>query len=149
MFQCLFFFCFLAPTPPAPAIPDGQGGYVPFTNARVMPDGSLRPYDPAIDGVMGPDGRVYFPAPPPVPQPQGRVTVGPPMVAPAPPPPRAHEDDPAWDMRPNASYAAKPRPPAGGGCYGQDGRPIEPNPPDCQTQGAPPLSSGPGAWPRP
>jgi hypothetical protein len=25
---------------------------VPFTNARVMPDGSLRPDDPAIDGIM-------------------------------------------------------------------------------------------------
>src|SRR5262249_44595881 len=24
---------------------------VPFTNSRVMPDGQLRPYDPAIDGV--------------------------------------------------------------------------------------------------
>ena len=25
------------------------GGFVPFTNSRVMPDGTLRPYDPAID----------------------------------------------------------------------------------------------------
>lgn len=42
MFQCAFLFlCFLAPTPPpAPAVPDGQGGFVPFTNSRVMPDGS-------------------------------------------------------------------------------------------------------------
>jgi hypothetical protein len=27
-------------------VPDGQGGLVPVTNSRVMPDGSLRPYDP-------------------------------------------------------------------------------------------------------
>jgi hypothetical protein len=29
----------------------GEGGsYVPITNSRVMPDGSLRAYDPAVDG---------------------------------------------------------------------------------------------------
>lgn len=49
MFECFVFFCFLG-VPPAPVVPDGQGGYVPFTNSRVMPDGQLRPYDPAIDG---------------------------------------------------------------------------------------------------
>jgi hypothetical protein len=49
MFQCFLFFCFMGG--PAPAIvPDGAGGFVPYTNSRVMPDGSLRPYDPAIDG---------------------------------------------------------------------------------------------------
>ena len=125
---CFLFFCFLAPMPPAQAVPDGQGGFVPFTNARVMPDGSLRPYDPAIDGVMGPDGRVYYPQPPepypPVPPPYppqpyqpGHVTVGPPRVTPAPPP---------------------PAPRHAGTCYGPDGRPIDPPPPDCRTQGAPP-----------
>jgi len=31
-------------------IPDGHGGWVPITNSRVNPDGSLRPYDPKIDG---------------------------------------------------------------------------------------------------
>jgi hypothetical protein len=31
-------------------VPDGRGGLVPNTNSRVMPDGSLRPYDPAVDG---------------------------------------------------------------------------------------------------
>jgi hypothetical protein len=31
-------------------VPDGHGGYVPFTNSRVMPDGGLRPYDPYVDG---------------------------------------------------------------------------------------------------
>jgi hypothetical protein len=35
--------------PRAPIVPDGAGGFVPNTNSRVMPDGSLRPYDPAID----------------------------------------------------------------------------------------------------
>jgi hypothetical protein len=35
--------------PRAPIVPDRRGGYVPNTNSRVMPDGSLRPYDPAID----------------------------------------------------------------------------------------------------
>jgi hypothetical protein len=69
---CFLFFCDYAPPPPrmelysgappaiyepappflysAPGAPDGMGGYVPFTNSRVMPDGELRPYDPAIDG---------------------------------------------------------------------------------------------------
>jgi len=46
---CFFFFCWFAP--PA-TVPDGAGGYVPFTNSRVMPDGSLRPYDPIIDGTV-------------------------------------------------------------------------------------------------
>lgn len=31
-------------------VPDNRGGFVPNTNSRVMPDGSLRPYDPSIDG---------------------------------------------------------------------------------------------------
>ena len=44
---------------------------MPFTNSRVMPDGSLRPYAPEID--MMPDDRVFFP-----PHPQGAVTVLPP-----------------------------------------------------------------------
>lgn len=30
-------------------VPDGQGGRVPLTNSRVLPDGSLRPFDPAMD----------------------------------------------------------------------------------------------------
>jgi hypothetical protein len=49
MFECFIFFCFLG-APAAPVVPDGAGGYVPFTNSRVMPNGELRPYDPAIDG---------------------------------------------------------------------------------------------------
>jgi hypothetical protein len=51
---------------PVPVVPDGQGGYVPITNSRVMPDGSLRPYDPAIDGpfyVQPPQD--YYPPPAP------------------------------------------------------------------------------------
>jgi hypothetical protein len=34
---CFFFFCGL----PLDVVPDGAGGFVPFTNSRVMPDGSL------------------------------------------------------------------------------------------------------------
>jgi hypothetical protein len=30
-------------------VSDGHGGLVPITNSRIMPDGSLRPYDPLID----------------------------------------------------------------------------------------------------
>jgi len=37
-------------TAPLHVQPDGQGGYVPTTNSRVMPDGSLRSYDPQLDG---------------------------------------------------------------------------------------------------
>jgi hypothetical protein len=36
--------------PRAAIVPDGRGGYVPKDNSRVMRDGSLRDYDPAIDG---------------------------------------------------------------------------------------------------
>ena len=63
---CVFFFCGLS----LGAVPDGAGGFVPFTNSRVMPDGSLRPYDPAIDGMPGvvPDGP--YPALAPMPEPQ-------------------------------------------------------------------------------
>ena len=39
------------PPPRGPRyVPDWRGGMVPFTNSRVMPDGSLRSYDPRIDG---------------------------------------------------------------------------------------------------
>jgi len=46
----MLFFLLLVRTPAT--VPDGAGGYVPFTNSRVMPDGSLRPYDPIIDGTV-------------------------------------------------------------------------------------------------
>lgn len=49
MFECFVVYCFLGGAP-VPVVPDGAGGYVPFTNSRVMPDGELRPYDPALDG---------------------------------------------------------------------------------------------------
>lgn len=45
-------------------VPDGRGGWVPWTNSRVLPDGTLRPYDPAIDGLppgFGPPPQ--YPAP--------------------------------------------------------------------------------------
>ena len=76
---CFLIFCF--PTPSAPTVPDGMGGAVPYTNSRVMPDGSLRTYDPVLDGVMMPDGTIaypYMPAPPPA---QGYVDMGPPVTA--------------------------------------------------------------------
>lgn len=63
MFQCILFFCFLG-GPGAAVVPDGAGGFVPFTNSRVMPDGSLRPYDPALDGVFGGQALGGYAAPP-------------------------------------------------------------------------------------
>jgi hypothetical protein len=47
---------------PAPVVPDGAGGYVPYTNSRVLPDGSLRPYTPEVDGPFDTPG--YAPPPP-------------------------------------------------------------------------------------
>lgn len=44
---CFFIFCLNVPSV---TVPDGAGGFVPYTNSRVMPDGSLRSYDPDIDG---------------------------------------------------------------------------------------------------
>jgi hypothetical protein len=135
---CLIpFLCLLLP-PAAPVIPDGQGGFVPFTNARVMPDGSLRPYDPTIDGIMMPDGGIVYPYQP-YPGPpgpiglQGTVTVGPPEPYQAPqrvvPPHHAR----------HVPHASKP---ASEPCYGATGAPIEPAPPGCRTQ-APLPESGP------
>ena len=140
MFCVLFVLCFLGPAmpPPAPAVPDGAGGFVPFTNARALPDGSLRPYDPTLDGVMLPDGSIafpYLPPPgegngishsppypaPPAPFPPGRVTVGPPQVLPAPPAPaprRARKP-------PGKTSGSEP-------CYGSNGRWIGENN-ECQT----------------
>jgi len=43
---CFFIFCLGTPSV---IVPDGSGGFVPYTNSRVMSDGSLRPYDPSID----------------------------------------------------------------------------------------------------
>ena len=48
---------------PQPLVRDGYGGLVPFTNSRVMPDGTLRPYDPTLDGYPPGYG---LPTPPPV-----------------------------------------------------------------------------------
>lgn len=62
MLECLFFFCYLGAVPPS--VPDGAGGYVPFTNSRVMPDGSLRPYDPALDGAFPGTPMAGFATPP-------------------------------------------------------------------------------------
>ena len=79
--SCFLFFCWFAP--PA-AVPDGAGGYVPFTNSRVMPDGSLRPYDPVIDGIPStvPEGPYSYIVPMP-----GMPTDYPDPVEGPPPPP--------------------------------------------------------------
>jgi hypothetical protein len=53
--------CVLASPAHSQVIPDGRGGFVPFTNSRVMPDGSLRPYIPEVDGP--PMGSYYVPTP--------------------------------------------------------------------------------------
>ncbi len=67
MSPCYFFMCLMLA--PAPGFtPDGAGGFVPITNSRVMPDGSLRPYDPIFDGgYLGAPTAVLIepPGPPP------------------------------------------------------------------------------------
>lgn len=106
---CFIFFCFLAPPPPGPVVPDGQGGFVPFTNSRVMYDGSLRPYNPYFDGV---------PMPPPAYQPY------PALPEPVEPPyypeqgyyQRPLSRPPTASPRPPVSKDAPPLP-SNGGCY--------------------------------
>ena len=140
--MCPFFiFCLLfAPMPPAPAVPDGAGGFVPFTNARVLPDGSLRSYDPAIDGIEGPDGSVYFPVQPYPPYvPQGHVTVGPPEPYDNGPAPRRSMPRKSTPRAAQGAIAPKSGEPWSG-CYDDSGAPRNPVPPDCVTQSAPPLS---------
>jgi hypothetical protein len=85
---CFFFSCGLS----LGAVPDGAGGFVPFTNSRVMPDGSLRGYDPAIDGIPG------------------VVPGGPyPSLAPMPEPPTAYYDPPPPVYRaPRRSFPQTP-----------------------------------------
>ncbi|WP_026607152.1 hypothetical protein [Methylocapsa acidiphila] len=68
MSPCYFLFCVMLAPGPA-MVPDGGGGYVPITNSRVMPDGSLRSYDPLFDD--GYDGyAAAYPAYPVYPQPR-------------------------------------------------------------------------------
>jgi hypothetical protein len=95
---CFFFFCGL----PLDVVPDGTGGFVPFTNSRVMLDGSLRPYDPAIDG-LPPDGHgvAAFFTPPPMPEP-------PPEHYYDPPPRRPSSARPFHWRNPNPSPEALP-----------------------------------------
>ena len=124
---CFLFFCSFAPMPPSPVVPDGQGGFVPFTNSRVEPDGSLRSYDPAIDGVLLPDGQVYYPFAP-YPEPSGHVEVGPPQMLP-PPAPAPHRHVARPHLNSSTSHP----------CYGPDGIAIEPMPRECATQTAPPF----------
>jgi hypothetical protein len=137
---CILFLCipFLA-TPPGPVAPDGAGGFVPFTNSRVMPDGTLRPYDPELDGFLAPDGSI---APPRL---RGSIEPGntPRHI------PRYHAAKPPGAVPSDA-------------CYGPDGKPLDPVPDHCRTDSAPPImpnllhpeaspqaSPGPGAAPDP
>jgi hypothetical protein len=134
---CFLFLCWTDPS----VVPDGAGGFVPFTNSRVMPDGSLRPYSPAIDGY--PPGGY---GPPPGYLPDGSY----PSLAPMPEPPAAYYDPPPpgaysnlGDMPPPGSfYGYDPPPPpvahapsrrhaAGKACYGPDGKFIGAGNEDC------------------
>jgi hypothetical protein len=100
---CFFFFCGLS----LGAVPDGAGGFVPFTNSRVMPDGSLRPYDPAIDGMPGVVPGGPYPSLAPMPEPPTAY------YDPPPPPvhhaPRRPSPQTPWQLHdPNPSPEALP-----------------------------------------
>jgi hypothetical protein len=134
---CFFLFCIFSQ--PVPIVPDGQGGYVPFTNSRVMPDGSLRPYDPQLDGYLPGDQmaglRGYDPfLDDPYPgqlgtQPgyeqQPYVYYPPtrePQYAPTEPRQEPQHYVPAPTPRRESHQAVRPRQtPASRGCYGPDG----------------------------
>jgi hypothetical protein len=121
---CFFLFCWLAP--PA-VVPDGGGGYVPFTNSRVMPDGSLRPYDPVIDGVPGvvPDG--FYPSVVPMLDYPGLVPPQPEYAY-----PESYEP-PRQAYPPHSSYAERHPlpPPSHQPCYDGNGKFIGAGNKDC------------------
>jgi len=139
---CFFIFCFSAPSA---IVPDGAGGYVPYTNSRVMPDGSLRPYNPSIDGypvVVGRSDEVYI-GPPVVEDPNGNTRlispsgrptdmVYPPRyeVYPPPPPytqpppyerPQAHERHQTPHSHSHVRTMTEPE-------FDQNGKWVDPNP---------------------
>jgi hypothetical protein len=96
--------------PPQQLVPDGLGGWVPITNSRVMPDGSLRRFDPSID--LPPLQPTYLPSMQP--EDAKRATASRPL-----PPRRRH--------------AKHPEPKPSGGCYGPDGKYLGTNaPPGCR-----------------
>jgi hypothetical protein len=110
---CLFFFCFLVPSQSGPLVPDGQGGLVPWTNSRVMPNGTLRPYDPRIDGY--PPGYGY-----PYPMPFGPYAQ-PYVTTPS-----------IWPMPDYQPVPPVVRPPhSSRTCYDRDGNFISPPAPEC------------------
>ncbi|HEY8005863.1 MAG TPA: hypothetical protein VIE66_03435 [Methylocella sp.] len=115
---CFFLFCWLG----AGVVPDGAGGYVPFTNSRVMPDGSLRPYDPVIDGMAGPVPYGSYPYVVPMPDDLA-------LVPPSPLPEYAYPEDyappPARAYRPRLSSGEEQRrlpPPSHQPCYDANGK---------------------------
>jgi hypothetical protein len=120
---CFFFFCWFGPSA---VVPDGAGGYVPFTNSRVMPDGSLRPYDPALDGIptTSPDGPYPYIVPMP-----GALTDFPVVEGPPPPPPdyadRGGYEPPEQASPPNVSNSSprhhRPAQAAHQPCYDANG----------------------------
>ena len=136
---CFLFFCWLVPG----VVPDGAGGFVPFTNSRVMPDGSLRPYDPVLDGL-----HPAYDAPLPyqyAPPPQGIVTVGPPEPY---EPPGAYYDPPP--QRP--AYHAPSRPghhADGKACYDSRGQFVGADNEDCRHDPNPPPLPDSREWVEP
>jgi len=147
---CLIpFLCLFLPPPPAPVIPDGQGGGVSFYNSRIMPDGTLRPYSPELDGILLADGSIAFPYLPPGSVEVGEPHFGPPMPAvPYRASPRPTEPGRAMPGAPLAAPSVPRKhgaiaPKSGepwSGCYDDSGAPRNPVPPGCVTQSVPPLS---------
>jgi hypothetical protein len=137
---CVFFVCLPFFAPPGPAVPDGQGGFVPFTNSRVMADGELRPYVPAVDGI------------PPVPVPGGVLLCNeygcrsspyfPPVPVPTRPPAVYVPPSPGRDAPPPTSYEPPLHgyqpPPVRRGRPPQGFEPPPPDPPEHHRSARPP-----------
>jgi hypothetical protein len=120
-------------------VPDDAGGFVPFTNSRVMPDGSLRPYDPAIDG-MPP----AYDDPPPGYPPDGPY----PSLAPMAEPPTAYYDPPP----PQPDYRAPQRAvrhATGKACYDGRGHFVGADNGDCRHDPTPPPLPDSREWKEP
>jgi hypothetical protein len=135
---CFFFFCGLS----LGTVPDGAGGFVPFTNSRVMPDGSLRPYDPAIDGLPP-----AYAAPLPEYSPYGPY----PFPAPMPDPPAAYYDPPRYPPPPitHARRSRNALHQAGKACYDSRGQFIGADNEDCRHDQSPSGLPGSSGWVEP
>ena len=113
-------------------MPDGAGGFVPFTNSRVMPDGSLRPYDPAIDGMPGvmPEGPYL-------------------ALAPMPEPPTAYYDPPRHPSRIIVRHHRAVRHATGKACYDGRGHFVGADNGDCRRDPTPPPLPDSREWKEP